>query len=126
MGQRGIRGQQYGPPKKDRQTVQGVRQEIGEEIRGGSAASVLQRDRNRDIARGDWDRTNRRHDEGISRDEVADPAERPKRSIRSAPRRPGERSDVARLTIRNSECGVRVRSDLRVRISECPQFAPRT
>ena len=77
MGHRGIRGQQYGPPKKDRQTVQGVRQEIGEEIRGGSTAPVLQRDRNRDIARGDWDRTNRRHDEGISRDEVADPAERP-------------------------------------------------
>lgn len=57
--------------------MQGVRQEIGEEIRGGSAAPVLQRDRNRDISRGDWDRTNRRHDEGVSRDEVADPAERP-------------------------------------------------
>jgi hypothetical protein len=77
MGQRGIRGQRYGPPKKDRQGIQGVRQEIGEEIRGGSTAPVLQRDRNRDIARGDWDRTNRRRDEGVSRDDVVNEAERP-------------------------------------------------
>jgi hypothetical protein len=77
MGQRGVRGQHYGPPKKDRQSVQGVRQEIGEEIRGGSAAPVLQRDRNRDIARGDWDRTNRRHDEGASRDDAVNREERP-------------------------------------------------
>jgi hypothetical protein len=76
MGQRGIRGQQNGPPKKDRQSVHGVRQEIGEEIRGGSAAP-LQRDRNRDIARGDWDRTNRRHDEGVSREDTVEAAERP-------------------------------------------------
>ena len=77
MGQRGIRGQRNGPPKKDRQSVEGVRREIGEEIRSGSTAPVLQRDRNRDIARGDWDRTNRRHDEGVSRDDVANEAERP-------------------------------------------------
>jgi len=77
MGQRGDRGQHYGPPKKDRQSVQGVRDEIGQEVRGGSTAPVLQRDRNRDIARGDWDRTNRRHDEGASRDEVVNEGERP-------------------------------------------------
>jgi hypothetical protein len=77
MGQRGVRGQHYGPPKKDRQSIQGVRREIGEETRGGSAAPVLQRDRNRDIARGDWDRTNRHHDEGVSRDDVVNQEERP-------------------------------------------------
>jgi hypothetical protein len=77
MGQRGVRGQRSGPPKKDRQAVEGVRREIGEEIRGGSTVPVLLRDRNRDMARGDWDRTNRRHDEGVSRDDVVNQEERP-------------------------------------------------
>jgi hypothetical protein len=101
MGQRGIRGQRYGPPKKDRQGVQSVRQEIGDEIRGGSAAPVLQGDRNRDIARGDWDRTNRRHDEGVSREDQVDQAER-----RPEARYP-ERTLRRRETIRNSERGGR-------------------
>jgi len=77
MGQRGMRGQQDGSPKKDRQSVQDVRREIGDEIRGGNAAPVLQRDRNRDMARGDWDRTNRRHDEGVSREDAVNQEERP-------------------------------------------------
>jgi hypothetical protein len=77
MGQRGIRGQRDGPPKKDRQSVQGARQEIGDEVRGGNAVSALQRDRNRDIARGDWDRTNRRHDEGVSREDAVNREARP-------------------------------------------------
>ena len=77
MGQRGDRGQQDGPRKKDRQSIQRVRDEIAQEVRGGSTAPVLQRDRNRDSARGDWDRTNRRHDEGASRDDVVNEAERP-------------------------------------------------
>ena len=59
MGQRGVGAPRSGPPKKDRQGNQGIRREIGEEIRGGSATPVLQRDRNRDTARGDWDRTGR-------------------------------------------------------------------
>jgi hypothetical protein len=69
MGQRGQRGRDSDPIKKDRQSVEGVRREINEEIRGGTPAGVLQRDRNRDTARGDWDRTNRRFDEGVSRDD---------------------------------------------------------
>ena len=77
MGQRGIRGQQYGAPKKDRQSVQGTRREIGNEIRGDNAVPVLQRDRNRDTARGDWDRTNRRHDEGVSREDAVNQEARP-------------------------------------------------
>ena len=77
MGQRGVGAPRSGPPKKDRQGNQGIRREIGEEIRGGSATPVLQRDRNRDTARGDWDRTGRRHDEGASRDDEVEPAERP-------------------------------------------------
>ena len=74
MGQRGNRGERS-PVKKDRQAVQGVRQEIDDEIRGGTAVPVLQRDRNRDVARGDWDRTSRHHDEGMSReDQLAEEA----------------------------------------------------
>jgi hypothetical protein len=75
MGQRGNRGERR-PIKKDRQAVQSVRQEIHDEIRGGTAVPVLQRDRNRDVARGDWDRTSRHHDEGMSREEQ--PADEPK------------------------------------------------
>ena len=100
MGQRGIRGQRYGPPKKDRQGVQSVRQEIGDEIRGGSAAPVLQGDRNRDIARGDWDRTNRRHDEGVSREDQVDQPERPEAHY-------PERTLRRREAIRNAERGTR-------------------
>jgi hypothetical protein len=77
MGQRGVGAPRSGPPKKDRQGNLGIRREIGEEIRGGSATPVLQRDRNRDIARGDWDRTGRRHDEGVRREEEVETTEPP-------------------------------------------------
>jgi hypothetical protein len=69
MGQRGQRGHDTDSIKKDRQSVANVRREIEEEIRGGTAAGVHVRDPNRDTARGDWDRTNRRFDEGVSRDD---------------------------------------------------------
>jgi hypothetical protein len=69
MGQRGNRGERK-PIRKDRQAAQSVRQEIHDEIRGGTAVPVLQRDRNRDVARGDRDRTSRHHDEGMSREDL--------------------------------------------------------
>ena len=75
MGQRGVGGPRSGHPKKDRQGNQGIRREIGEEIRDGSATPVLQRDRNRDTARGDWDRTGRRHDEDVSPDDEGEAAD---------------------------------------------------
>jgi len=75
MGQRGIRGQNTDPTKKDRQSAQRLRDEVGEEIRGGAAGAQV-RGVNRDSARGDWDRTGRHHDEGTSRDESL-PEERP-------------------------------------------------
>jgi hypothetical protein len=81
MGQRGVGGPRSGHPKKDRQGNQGIRREIGEEIRDGSATPVLQRDRNRDTARGDWDRTGRRHDEGVSRDDEGAAGEAPDASL---------------------------------------------
>ena len=65
----GQRGQESDPIKKDRQSVEGVRREIDEETPGGSGTEAMQRDRNRDAARGDWDRTNRRFDEGVSRED---------------------------------------------------------
>jgi hypothetical protein len=72
MGQRGQYNMRSGPPKKDRQSVGGVTREIGEETRIGSSAPVLQLNRNRDAARGDSDRTNRRFDEGNSRDDQSE------------------------------------------------------
>ena len=73
MGQRGIRGQKNGPPKKDRQGAQGVRREIMEQVRGG-AVGPTGRNPNRDAARGDWDRTGRHHDQGVNRDETLTPS----------------------------------------------------
>jgi hypothetical protein len=75
MGQRGIRGQNTDPTKKDRQSAQRLRDEVAEEIRGGAAGAQV-RGVNRDSARGDWDRTGRHHDEYASRNEEL-PEERP-------------------------------------------------
>lgn len=53
--------------KKDRQAVQRLREEIDEQTGNGSVRAQ-QRDRNRDAARGDWDRSSRHHDEGVTRE----------------------------------------------------------
>ena len=50
--------------KKDQQLTREVRDEIGEEIRSGGT-KPLQRQPNRDRARGDWDRTGDHHDEEV-------------------------------------------------------------
>lgn len=76
MGQRGQRRMKPNPIKKDRQGVQGIAREIAEESHNIAPGNV-QRNRNRDVARGDWDRTSRRHDEGRSRDDEADVESRP-------------------------------------------------
>jgi hypothetical protein len=57
--------------KKDQQVRREVLDEIGAEIvQDGSAAHY--RNPNRDQARGDWDRSQRRTDEGNSRDDKRD------------------------------------------------------
>ena len=57
--------------KKDQQVRREVLDEIGAEIvQDGSAAQY--RNPNRDQARGDWDRSQRRTDEGNSRDDKRD------------------------------------------------------
>jgi hypothetical protein len=57
--------------KKDRQAVQRLRDEIDEQTGSGSVRAQ-QRDRNRDAARGDWDRSSRHHDEGVGREPQGD------------------------------------------------------
>jgi hypothetical protein len=69
MAQRAVRGRKQDLIKKDRQGVVAVGREIKEETRD-TAVAAQQRNRNRDSARGDWDRTDRRHDEGRSREET--------------------------------------------------------
>jgi hypothetical protein len=59
--------------KKDRQAVQRLRDEIDEQTGSGSVRAQ-QRDRNRDAARGDWDRSSRHHDEGVAREPEDDEA----------------------------------------------------
>ena len=55
--------------KKDQSVRRETLDEIGSEItQTGSDAAY--RNPNRDQARGDWDRTGRRTDEGVSRDEA--------------------------------------------------------
>jgi len=54
--------------KKDQQVRRDVLDEIGSEIVQDNAATHY-RNPNRDQARGDWDRSRRRTDEGSSRDE---------------------------------------------------------
>jgi len=56
------------PSKKDQSSTREVRQEINEEIRPGGT-KPRQENPNRDRARGDWDRTGVRRDEGNSRAE---------------------------------------------------------
>lgn len=53
--------------KKDQQVRREVRDEIGAEIVQDGASAY--RNPNRDQARGDWDRSRRRTDQGSSRDE---------------------------------------------------------
>jgi hypothetical protein len=50
--------------KKDQRGVRAVREEMDEQIRGGST-KPLQANPNRDRARGDWDRTGIHRDEGM-------------------------------------------------------------
>ena len=55
--------------KKDPQVRREILDEIGAEISPQQDSSPGYRNRNRDQARGDWDRTGRRTDEGASRDD---------------------------------------------------------
>jgi hypothetical protein len=72
MAQRSAGGRQAKLVKKDRQAVQRLGGEINDETRTAAVAAV-QRNHNRDAARGDWDRASRHHDEGLSRDEALEP-----------------------------------------------------
>ena len=54
--------------KKDQQVRREILDEIGSEIQQDRSAP-LYRNPNRDQARGDWDRTGRHTDEGLSRDD---------------------------------------------------------
>jgi hypothetical protein len=54
--------------KKDQQVKRDVLDEIGSEIRQDHTVAHY-RNGNRDQARGDWDRSRRRTDEGLSRDD---------------------------------------------------------
>jgi hypothetical protein len=56
--------------KKDRQGPRGVSRDIEQETLQQGAAPHY-RNRNRDEARGDWDRTGRQGDEEASRDEAS-------------------------------------------------------
>ena len=60
--------------KKDQQVRREVLEEIGSEIVQDHAEPQY-RNPNRDQARGDWDRTGRRTDEGLSRDDAARPGD---------------------------------------------------
>ena len=55
--------------KKDQQVRREVLDEIGAEISPDQDSTPAYRNPNRDQARGDWDRTGRRGDEGASRDD---------------------------------------------------------
>ena len=56
------------PARKDQHSTREVRDEIQQEIRS-SAIKPRHENPNRDRARGDWDRTGLRRDEGMSRAE---------------------------------------------------------
>lgn len=56
--------------KKDQQVRREVLSEIGSEITQARTAATY-RNPNRDQARGDWDRSHRRTDEGSSRDDAS-------------------------------------------------------
>jgi len=55
--------------RKNRQAVQRLREEIDQES-PNSTVRAQQRDPNRDVARGDWDRSSRHFDEGSARGET--------------------------------------------------------
>ena len=55
--------------KKDQRGPREIIEEANEEIRDGSTTKPQVKQPNRDRARGDWDRTGDRHDEGTSRSE---------------------------------------------------------
>ena len=54
--------------KKDQQGPREVREEVAERMREGADSQPVIKNPNRDQARGDWDRSGRRTDEGRSRD----------------------------------------------------------
>lgn len=60
--------------KKDSHIKREVLDEIGAEV-VQDAADPQYQDANRDQARGDWDRSGRRGDEGSSRDDLARPGD---------------------------------------------------
>lgn len=53
--------------RKDQDTPVEVRNEVMEELGDDTGVKPLIRNPNRDVARGDWDRTGIHHDEGTSR-----------------------------------------------------------